>query len=95
MPNFKLLLAQIGVILITARLVGWLFRRLHQPRVIGEMIAGILLGPSLLGWVAPGVSATLFAPDSLGALGALSQTGLLLFMFVVGLELDVRQLRAL
>lgn len=95
MPNFKLLLAQIGVILITARLVGWLFRRLHQPRVIGEMIAGILLGPSLLGWVAPGVSATLFAPDSLGALGALSQTGLLLFMFVVGLELEVRQLRAL
>lgn len=95
MPNFKLLLAQIGVVLIAARLVGWLFRRLHQPRVIGEMIAGILLGPSLLGWVAPGFSATLFAPDSLGAMGALSQTGLLLFMFVVGLELDVKQLRAL
>lgn len=95
MPNVKLLLAQIGVVLLAARLVGWLFRKLHQPRVIGEMIAGILLGPTLLGWIAPGFSATLFAADSLGALGALSQIGLLLFMFLVGLELDVKQLRAL
>lgn len=95
MPSFKLLLAQIGVVLIAARLVGWLFRKLHQPRVIGEMLAGILLGPSLLGWVAPGLSGALFPPDSLGALGALSQTGLLLFMFLVGLELDLNQLRSL
>ena len=95
MPSFKLLLAQIGVVLIAARLVGWLFRKLHQPRVIGEMIAGILLGPTLLGWVAPGFSAALFPADSLGALGALSQIGLLLFMFLVGLELDLKQIRAL
>lgn len=95
MLDFKLLIAQIGVILIVARLVGWLFRKLHQPRVIGEMVAGILLGPSLLGWVAPGISAALFPPASLGYLNALSQIGLLLFMFLVGLELDLKQLRKL
>ncbi len=95
MPSFKLLLAQVAVVLIAARLVGWLFRKLHQPRVIGEMVAGILLGPTLLGWVAPGFSAALFPPESLGALGALSQIGLLLFMFLVGLELNLPQLRTL
>jgi Kef-type K+ transport system membrane component KefB len=95
MHSFKLLIAQIGVILVAARITGWLFRKLHQPRVIGEMVAGILLGPSLLGWVAPGVSAALFPPDSLGYLSSLSQVGLLLFMFLVGLELDLKKLRAL
>jgi Kef-type K+ transport system membrane component KefB len=93
MSSFKLLIAQIGVILITARLVGGLFRKLRQPRVIGEMVAGILLGPSLLGWVGPGVSATLFPADSLGQLSALSQIGLMLFMFLIGSELDLEQLR--
>jgi Kef-type K+ transport system membrane component KefB len=95
MFSFKLLIAQIGVILITARLIGWMFRKLHQPRVIGEMVAGILLGPSLLGWVAPGISANLFPPDSLGHLNSLSQIGLLLFMFLIGSELDLEQLRKL
>src|SRR5262245_8561992 len=95
MSSFKLLIAQIGVILLTARLIGWLFRKLHQPRVIGEMVAGILLGPSLLGWVAPGISAELFPPDSLGHLSSLSQIGLLLFMFLIGSELDLEQLRKL
>ncbi len=93
MASFKLLIAQIATILIVARLMGWLFRKLHQPRVIGEMVAGILLGPSLLGWVAPGVSAALFPPASLEQLGSLSQIGLLLFMFLIGLELDLEQLR--
>ncbi|MGH9853837.1 MAG: cation:proton antiporter, partial [Blastocatellia bacterium] len=93
MADFKLLIAQIATILIVARLMGWLFRKLHQPRVIGEMVAGILLGPSLLGWVAPGVSAALFPPASLGQLSSLSQIGLLLFMFLIGLELDWEQLR--
>jgi Kef-type K+ transport system membrane component KefB len=60
---------------------------------MGEMVAGILLGPSLLGWLAPGVSATLFPPESLGFLNALSQVGLLLFMFLIGLELDPELLR--
>ncbi|HEY6400732.1 MAG TPA: cation:proton antiporter [Blastocatellia bacterium] len=95
MFDFKLLIAQIATILIVARLMGWLFHRIHQPRVIGEMVAGILLGPSLLGWVAPDVSAALFPPASLGYLNALSQIGLLVFMFLVGLELDIKQLRKL
>jgi len=95
MPSFKLLIVQIATILIVARIVGWLFRRIHQPRVIGEMVAGVLLGPSLLGWAAPEISASLFPPDSLGYLSALSQVGLLLFMFLVGLELDLKLLREL
>ncbi len=95
MFSFKLLLAQIAIILSAARLLGWLFRKLHQPRVIGEMLAGILLGPSLLGWAAPDLSAALFPASSLPALGALSQLGLLLFMFLIGLELDLKQVREL
>lgn len=59
------------------------------------MVAGILLGPSLLGWVAPNLSASLFPPDSLALLFALNQIGLVLFMFLVGLELDTKQLRQL
>ena len=95
MFSFSLLIAQIATILIVARLMGWLFNRFHQPRVIGEMVAGILLGPTLLGWAAPGISAALFPPASMGYLNALSQVGLLLFMFLVGLELDLEQLRKL
>jgi Kef-type K+ transport system membrane component KefB/nucleotide-binding universal stress UspA family protein len=87
------LLLQVAVILVVARLVGALFRLLHQPQVVGEMVAGILLGPSLLGWLAPGVSAALFPPESLGYLDTLSQIGLVLFMFLVGLEFDPRLLR--
>lgn len=87
------LLLQIGVVIIAARLVGWLFRRIHQPQVMGEMVAGILLGPSLLGWVAPQAAAFLFPPDSLVVLSGLSQIGLPVFMFLVGLELNPRLLR--
>lgn len=93
MSSFNLLIPQIATILIVARLMGWLFRKFHQPRVIGEMVTGILLGPSLLGWAAPVVSAALFPPESLGSLNSLSQVGLLLFMFLVGLDLDLKQLR--
>ncbi len=87
------LIIQIAVILVAARLVGLVFRRIHQPQVVGEMVAGILLGPSLLGWLAPGMSAALFPAESLGYLNALSQVGLLLFMFLIGLELDPKLLR--
>jgi Kef-type K+ transport system membrane component KefB len=61
-----------------------LFKKIRQPQVVGEMVAGILLGPSLLGWVAPQLSSALFPASSLGYLGALSQVGLVLFMFLVG-----------
>ena len=87
------LVLQIAVILVAARLVGFLFQKIHQPQVMGEMVAGILLGPSLLGWLAPGVSAALFPPASLGYLNALSQVGLVVFMFVVGLALNPSELR--
>lgn len=93
MPNLSILLVQIGVILIAARVVGLLFRKLGQPQVMGEMVAGILLGPSLLGWLAPGISVALFPPGSLGFLNSLSQIGLLLFMFLVGTELNPQILR--
>lgn len=95
MPSLELLIAQILTILIAARFIGWLFRKINQPRVIGEMVAGILLGPSLFGWVAPDLHAMLFPPASLGYLSALSYVGLLLFMFLVGLELDLKRLREL
>jgi Kef-type K+ transport system membrane component KefB len=93
MPHLPTLLIQIVVILLSARLAGWLFRTIEQPTVMGEMVAGILLGPSLLGWVAPGVSAALFPAASLGFLNSLSQIGLLLFMFLVGVELNPQILR--
>lgn len=89
----SLLLLQVLVIVLAARLLGSVFPRIGQPPVIGEMIAGILLGPSLLGLVAPEAQALLFPADSLGTLRLLSQIGVILFMFVVGIELDVDHLR--
>ncbi|MBX3246146.1 MAG: cation:proton antiporter [Myxococcales bacterium] len=91
--SLAVLLVQIAVILVVARIVGWVFGRFGQPQVVGEMAAGILLGPSLLGWLAPDVSAFIFPPESLDNLGSLSQVGLLLFMFLVGLEFDPKLLR--
>jgi Kef-type K+ transport system membrane component KefB len=93
MPNVPVLLLQIGAILLTARLTGKLFRRFGQPQVVGEMAAGIVLGPSVLGWLFPAVSARLFPAASLGFLYALCQVGLVLFMFLVGVDLDPRFLR--
>lgn len=87
--NLLVLLSQIGVILILAWLVGWGLRTLHQPQVMGEIVAGILLGPSLLGWFAPDVSMALFPSDSLGPLNALGQIGVILFIFLVGLKLNL------
>jgi Kef-type K+ transport system membrane component KefB len=89
----KVLLA-LTVIVITARLAGALFARLNQPAVIGEVVGGILLGPSLLGRVAPGVAATLIPADAAPFLNVLAQLGVILYMFLVGLELDLRVLRA-
>lgn len=89
----SLLLLQITVVVLCARLFGFVFGKIGQPRVIGEMIAGITLGPSVLGWLWPQASAFLFRPDSLPNLQFFSQLGLILFMFIVGLELDVSLLK--
>lgn len=95
MTSITILVTQICVILIACYSVGWLLKKVHQPQVVGEMVAGVLLGPSLLGWLAPDFSAAVFPPESLGAIYLLSQIGLLLFMFMVGLELDTQKLRKL
>lgn len=93
MTQIATLIMQIGTILLVSMGIGRLCKRFYQPQVMGEMLAGILLGPSLLGWVAPGAATALFPPSSLAALNALSQVGLLVFMFLVGLELNPRLLK--
>ena len=88
-----ILLLQIITIITVARLFGWIFKKIGQPSVIGEIIAGIFLGPSLVGMYFPEYSAFLFPAASLGNLGFLSQIGLILFMFVIGMELDLKVLK--
>jgi Kef-type K+ transport system membrane component KefB len=82
------LLLQIVSVVIAARAMGGLFRRLGQPAVVGEMVAGLMLGPSLFGRIAPAAAAFLFPPASLGLLNAFSQFGIVLFMFIVGSRLE-------
>jgi Kef-type K+ transport system membrane component KefB len=89
----SLLLLQIIVIILAARGIGALFVKMGQPAVVGEMLAGILLGPSLLGILSPGTEAFLFPSASMNALQLLSQIGVILFMFVVGMELNLQSLR--
>jgi Kef-type K+ transport system membrane component KefB len=88
-----LFLLQIAVIVGFSRLIALLFARFRQPQVVGEMVAGIALGPSLFGLIAPGAYHALFAPASLGFLNALSQVGLIIFMFLVGVRVDFSELR--
>lgn len=88
-----ILLLQIITIIFSARTIGFLFNKIGQPTVIGEIIAGIFLGPSLLGNWFPEYAAFLFPKSSLPNLQYFSQMGLLLFMFVVGMELDLRVLK--
>ncbi|MEY4509082.1 MAG: hypothetical protein RLZZ450_1204 [Pseudomonadota bacterium] len=89
---FHVLLALV-VIVLAARACGALFARLSQPAVVGEVIAGIALGPSVLGALAPSASLYLLPPDVAPYLGILAQVGVILFMFLVGLELDTSLLR--
>jgi len=87
------LFLQLFVVIALAQFASRGFRRIGQPAVVGEIIVGILLGPSLLGLLAPQTFAFLFPADSLGTLRLLSQVGVCLFMFCVGMELDVKQVR--
>src|SRR6266436_2191304 len=88
-----LFLLQIAVIVGFSHMVAMLFRRFGQPRVVGEMAAGIALGPTLFGLLAPGPYQSLFPAASLGFLNALSQAGLTIFIFLVGVRVDFAELR--
>jgi len=87
------LLLALATVVILGRIVGALFRRIGQPPVIGEVVAGILLGPSLLGHVAPDAYAYLLPSDVAPFLGMLAQLGVIIYMFLVGLELNGDMLR--
>ena len=89
----SILLLQVIVIVVVARLVGLLFLRMGQPAVVGEMAAGIILGPSLLGALFPTAQTFLFPASSMSSLRMLSQLGVILFMFIVGLDLNLQHLR--
>lgn len=89
-----LLFVQIAVILCACRIVGYIAAKLGQSQVVSEMIAGVLLGPSLFGLLAPGLHATVFPKESMPIIYAVSQIGLVLYMFTVGLELNVNLIRS-
>jgi Kef-type K+ transport system membrane component KefB len=89
----SILLLQIITIIVVARVFGFFCKKIKQPTVIGEIAAGVFLGPSFIGTYFPGVSATLFPVHSLGNLQFLSQVGLILFMFIIGMELDLKVLQ--
>jgi Kef-type K+ transport system membrane component KefB/nucleotide-binding universal stress UspA family protein len=84
------MMLQVGLIIGLARLFSWSMRRLGQPAVVAEIMAGIALGPSLLGWLWPEGMQAVFRPESLPLLSTVSEFGLVLFMFLVGMEFDPR-----
>lgn len=88
------LFIQLLVVIAACRLIGKIFVRIGLPAVVGEMVAGILLGPSLFGLLAPEACSFVFPSESLGTLRLLSQVGICLFMFTVGMELNVGHLRS-
>ncbi|WP_445629093.1 cation:proton antiporter [Nostoc sp. DSM 114167] len=87
-----LVLVEVLIVIGLSRLVGLAFRSIKQPLVIGEIVAGIMLGPSLLGLVAPHLAVSLFPPETFPFLNVLSQVGLIFFMFLIGLELNPKYL---
>jgi len=86
-------LLALATVIVTARAVGAIFKLLRQPPVIGEVIGGILLGPSFLGRMAPEWYAYVLPPSAAPFLGVIAQLGVIFYMFVVGLELDLKVLR--
>ncbi|WP_445635529.1 Sodium:proton antiporter [Nostoc sp. DSM 114161] len=92
MHTVILVLVEVLIVIGLSRLVGLGFRSIKQPLVIGEIVAGIMLGPSLFGLIAPHVAVTLFPPETIPFLNVLSQVGLIFFMFLIGLELNPKYL---
>jgi Kef-type K+ transport system membrane component KefB/nucleotide-binding universal stress UspA family protein len=88
-----ILILQLILIMIVARIMGYLFQVIGQPLVIGEIVAGLILGPSVLGLISPEISGFLFPEKSVDILQQLSQLGLILFMFIIGMELDTQSFR--
>jgi Kef-type K+ transport system membrane component KefB len=91
--SLAILILQIISIVLIAKILGWFMIKIHQPVVIGEILAGILLGPSLVGSLFPGFSDFLFPVESFNNLNILSQIGLIMFMFIIGMELDLAVIR--
>jgi Kef-type K+ transport system membrane component KefB len=89
---FQVLLAM-AVVIVVARVLGTIARRLHQPQVMGEVVAGILLGPSFFGWVAPWAASEVLPASVAPYLAVISQVGTVLYMFLVGVDLDTNLLR--
>ncbi len=85
---------QMAFILLACRAMGMVFKRIGQSQVVSEMVAGVLMGPSLLGWLAPGFSAYMFPPESKPILFAVCQIGLVLYMFLIGVEFDLGMIRS-
>lgn len=88
-----LLIFQMAIVVVTSLACGRIALKLGQAKVIGEIVGGILIGPSVLGRIAPNVSARVFPQSSLGQLDVLSTVGLVLFLFSIGSELDYEHLR--
>ncbi|MCC3410985.1 cation:proton antiporter [Microcoleus sp. PH2017_02_FOX_O_A] len=93
MPIPILVLLEVLIVIALSRLVGLAFRAIKQPQVIGEIVAGIMLGPSLLGLIAPDLGAALFPAEAVPFLNVLSEVGLIFFMFLIGLELNPKYLK--
>ena len=83
----------IAIVLIVCRIFGYIATKVGEPRVMGEVIAGLVLGPSLLGAISPNLQAMFFPSDVLSALGVVANLGLIFYMFLVGLEVDRGQLK--
>ncbi|CAO1615441.1 unnamed protein product [Sympodiomycopsis kandeliae] len=88
----RLFIIQAVIIIVLCRLLAWPFRKINQPAVIAEVIAGIILGPTALGKI-PHFSETIFPPQSLAYLNLVATLGLVLFLFIVGLEVDLRVMK--